>query len=168
MIWSQRKLRSVRCVYTDQHDRTSGLEETQVRADDAENATEVQDNEMEHIGEQSKGTAEEKQPAVEESKADNEIPNNSADDTASSKKKRKDSGIANRFQRVKSDQTTFLDDRMRDMSYMAKPGAGDWGARANEDLIKTRGKNFTKEKNKKKRGSYKGGLIDQGSKCVHC
>lgn len=50
--------------------------------------------------------------------------------------------------------------------YADQSGAGDWGARANDDLIKTRGKSFTKEKNKKKRGSYKGGAIDQGSQCV--
>lgn len=30
----------------------------------------------------------------------------------------------------------------------------------------TQGKGFTKEKNKKKRGSYRGGLIDQGSQYV--
>ncbi|KAI3628902.1 SRP40 [Malassezia furfur] len=75
-----------------------------------------------------------------------------------------------RFQRVKSDQATYLDDRLRDMSYAAKvrdvlmqSGAGDYGARANADLIVTQGKAFTKEKNKKKRGSYRGGIIDQGS-----
>ena len=32
--------------------------------------------------------------------------------------------------------------------------------KAHQDLIKTRGKDFTKEKNKKKKGSYKGGAID--------
>lgn len=81
-----------------------------------------------------------------------------------------------RFQRVKSEHVQFLDDRLRDMSYEAKvrhkdthtqSGAGDWGARANADLIVTRGKAFTKEKNKKKRGSYRGGVIDQGSQCVY-
>ncbi|WFD22433.1 jun-like transcription factor [Malassezia equina] len=80
-----------------------------------------------------------------------------------------------RFQRVKSDHVQFLDDRLRDMSYEAKAsnegthtqsGAGDWGARANADLIVTRGKAFTKEKNKKKRGSYRGGVIDQGSHSI--
>jgi len=35
-----------------------------------------------------------------------------------------------------------------------------WGRQAHEDLIVTRGKAFTKEKNKKKRGSYRGGTID--------
>jgi hypothetical protein len=36
----------------------------------------------------------------------------------------------------------------------------DWGRKAHEDLAVTRGKGFTKEKNKKKRGSYRGGRID--------
>jgi hypothetical protein len=35
----------------------------------------------------------------------------------------------------------------------------DYGARANRDLIVTRGDGFRKEKNKKKRGSYRGGEI---------
>lgn len=37
--------------------------------------------------------------------------------------------------------------------------ADDYGARANRDLIVTRGDGFRKEKNKKKRGSYRGGEI---------
>ena len=38
-------------------------------------------------------------------------------------------------------------------------GANDYGARASADLIVTRGDGFRKEKNKKKRGSYRGGEI---------
>jgi hypothetical protein len=37
--------------------------------------------------------------------------------------------------------------------------ADDYGARANRDLVVTRGSGFRKEKNKKKRGSYRGGDI---------
>jgi hypothetical protein len=37
---------------------------------------------------------------------------------------------------------------------------GGWGARANADLIKVKGKGFTREKNKKKRGAYRGGAIE--------
>ncbi|KAF4910805.1 hypothetical protein CGCVW01_v011555 [Colletotrichum viniferum] len=40
----------------------------------------------------------------------------------------------------------------------------DYSNRAHEDLIVTKGKGFTKEKNKKKRGSYRGGMIDITSK----
>jgi hypothetical protein len=36
----------------------------------------------------------------------------------------------------------------------------DYADRAHQDLIVTRGKGFTKEKNKKKKGSYRGGPID--------
>ncbi|KAI9758852.1 MAG: hypothetical protein M4579_002798 [Chaenotheca gracillima] len=36
----------------------------------------------------------------------------------------------------------------------------DYAERAHQDLIVTKGKGFTKEKNKKKRGSYRGGAID--------
>ncbi len=75
----------------------------------------------------------------------------------------KSSGINNRFRRVISENVEFTDERLRDMSYAAKGGAGDWGAKASADLIVTRGKGFTKEKNKKKRGSYRGGEIDANS-----
>jgi SRP40, C-terminal domain len=36
----------------------------------------------------------------------------------------------------------------------------NYADRAYKDLSVTRGKGFTKEKNKKKRGSYRGGAID--------
>lgn len=39
----------------------------------------------------------------------------------------------------------------------------DYGEKANRDLIVTRGAGFRKEKNKKKRGSYRGGDITVGS-----
>lgn len=42
--------------------------------------------------------------------------------------------------------------------------AHDWGRKAHEDLIVTKGKGFTKEKNKKKRGSYRGGFIDTSAR----
>ncbi|KAL8917182.1 MAG: hypothetical protein Q9172_005954 [Xanthocarpia lactea] len=38
----------------------------------------------------------------------------------------------------------------------------DYAERAHQDLSVTKGKGFTKEKNKKKRGSYRGGVIDVG------
>lgn len=37
---------------------------------------------------------------------------------------------------------------------------GSWGERAYNDLRKTQGKNFRHEKNKKKKGSYRGGMLD--------
>ncbi|XP_006457933.1 hypothetical protein AGABI2DRAFT_133770 [Agaricus bisporus var. bisporus H97] len=44
----------------------------------------------------------------------------------------------------------------------AKP-SNDYGQRAHADLIVTRGAGFRKEKNKKKKGSYKGGEITMQS-----
>ncbi|CDW57274.1 Nucleolar and coiled body phosphoprotein 1 [Trichuris trichiura] len=52
-----------------------------------------------------------------------------------------------------------LNQEFRDNSYRAKKG-DTWGKRAYEDLAPVKGKNFRKEKTKKKRGSYKGGKID--------
>lgn len=47
---------------------------------------------------------------------------------------------------------------------MAKGGAEQsYGFKAHQDLIVTRGKGFRNEKNKKKRGSYRGGAIDTQS-----
>lgn len=45
---------------------------------------------------------------------------------------------------------------------LKKNAIGSWGEKANRDLKFTRGKSFKHEKNKKKRGSYRGGVIDMG------
>jgi hypothetical protein len=58
------------------------------------------------------------------------------------------------FSRVRKD--VFVDPKFSDNSFAGH----DWGRKAHEDLIVTRGKGFTKEKNKKKKGSYRGGRID--------
>ncbi|KAG1756313.1 SRP40, C-terminal domain-containing protein, partial [Suillus paluster] len=51
-------------------------------------------------------------------------------------------------------------EELLDNGYEAKGGAtNDYGNRAHQDLIVTRGAGFRKEKNKKKRGSYRGGEI---------
>lgn len=64
-----------------------------------------------------------------------------------------------RFQRVDPTKVVFKDDRLRDNAY--RNGlAGTYADKANEDLLPTRGKSFKQEKNKKKRGSYRGGSID--------
>lgn len=51
-----------------------------------------------------------------------------------------------------------VEDKFRSNRF--EDNAHGWGARAHDDLIVTKGKGFTKEKNKKKRGSYRGGAID--------
>ena len=58
------------------------------------------------------------------------------------------------FQRVPQD--TPVDPKMSSNAYRSY----DYAERAHQDLSVTKGKGFTKEKNKKKRGSYKGGAID--------
>lgn len=49
--------------------------------------------------------------------------------------------------------------------YLQAAPTNDYGQRAHQDLIVTRGAGFRKEKNKKKRGSYKGGEITVGTFC---
>ncbi|KAL9135320.1 MAG: hypothetical protein Q9175_003496 [Cornicularia normoerica] len=58
------------------------------------------------------------------------------------------------FQRVPQD--TLVDPKMASNAYRSY----DYADRAHQDLSVTKGKGFTKEKNKKKRGSYRGGAID--------
>lgn len=55
----------------------------------------------------------------------------------------------------------FLDERLKDNSYIAKGGSDEksYGWKAHQDLIKVRGDRFRAEKNKKKKGSYRGGRI---------
>ncbi|KAI0133829.1 SRP40, C-terminal domain-containing protein [Xylariales sp. AK1849] len=58
------------------------------------------------------------------------------------------------FSRIKKD--IVVDPRLASNAYVEH----GYGQRAHEDLIVTKGKGFTKEKNKKKRGAYKGGPLD--------
>jgi hypothetical protein len=73
-----------------------------------------------------------------------------------------------RFCRIDLEKVEFLDERLRNNTFVAKGGdaEGSYGAKAHRDLIVTKGKGFTKEKNKKKRGSYKGGQIDFNSHSI--
>ncbi|KAF3790989.1 Nucleolar and coiled-body phosphoprotein 1 [Nymphaea thermarum] len=73
----------------------------------------------------------------------------------------------NAFRRVNPDEVTFADERLQNNSYWAKGGAeSGYGARAQEVLGQVRGKDFRHEKTKKKRGSYRGGLIDLQSHSI--
>ncbi|KAJ9550805.1 hypothetical protein OSB04_014850 [Centaurea solstitialis] len=88
----------------------------------------------------------------------------------SAKKQRKDSTepkTVNAFQRVKIDEVEFAHQKLTDNSYWAKDGADiGYGAKAQEVLGQVRGRDFRHEKTKKKRGSYRGGLIDQQSHSI--
>lgn len=64
-----------------------------------------------------------------------------------------------RFQRV--DENKALQKALiADNSYDALFGQNGYGAKANEKLKQVKGKDFRHEKTKKKRGSYRGGVID--------
>lgn len=64
------------------------------------------------------------------------------------------------FSRISSDQ--FVDPRFASNAYVSY----DYADKAHQDLIVTKGKGFTKEKNKKKRGAYRGGMIDMAPKGI--
>ena len=64
------------------------------------------------------------------------------------------------FSRIAVDKIKFADERLKDNTFGSRMAAtNDYGVKANADLIVTRGADFRKEKNKKKRGSYRGGDI---------
>ncbi|PHH71072.1 hypothetical protein CDD80_5544 [Ophiocordyceps camponoti-rufipedis] len=63
-----------------------------------------------------------------------------------------------RFSRIPKD--IQVDARFSSNGYVPM----DYSRRAYEDLVVTKGKGFTKEKNKKKRGSFRGGAIDINQK----
>ncbi|KAI1400004.1 SRP40, C-terminal domain-containing protein [Hypoxylon fuscum] len=58
------------------------------------------------------------------------------------------------FSRIRKD--VVVDPRLSSNAYVSH----EYGEKAHQDLIITKGRGFTKEKNKKKRGSYKGGPLD--------
>lgn len=53
--------------------------------------------------------------------------------------------------------------RLADNTYVGTFGASGYGAKANDILSKVRGKDFRHEKTKKKRGTYRGGIIDMNA-----
>ncbi|PVV02459.1 hypothetical protein BB560_003083 [Smittium megazygosporum] len=75
--------------------------------------------------------------------------------------------VVKHFSRINPEKVEFLDERLKDNTYLAKGETqNDFGLKAHHDLIVTRGKGFTKEKNKKKKGSYSGGAITLGSNSI--
>ena len=65
------------------------------------------------------------------------------------------------FSRIDRSKISFDDPTLRDNTY--KGAAGTWGQAASEKLGRVRGKDFTKNKNKMKKGSYRGGTITMES-----
>ncbi|TGZ78710.1 hypothetical protein EX30DRAFT_309667, partial [Ascodesmis nigricans] len=66
-----------------------------------------------------------------------------------------------RFSRIDMSKVAYERDGLEDNTFLA---AGfdetHYSFKAHQDLIVTKGKGFTKEKNKKKKGAYRGGAID--------
>ncbi|ORZ36807.1 SRP40, C-terminal domain-domain-containing protein, partial [Catenaria anguillulae PL171] len=71
--------------------------------------------------------------------------------------------VQERFQRVNPAEVEFANEAVKDNSYRSH---GSYGDRAHRDLVVTRGKSFRAEKTKKKRGSYRGGVIDTSANCI--
>eukprot|EP01126_Amoeba_proteus_P037153 TRINITY_DN3813_c0_g2_i1.p2 TRINITY_DN3813_c0_g2~~TRINITY_DN3813_c0_g2_i1.p2 ORF type:complete len:122 (+),score=33.35 TRINITY_DN3813_c0_g2_i1:487-852(+) len=69
-----------------------------------------------------------------------------------------------RFQRIKTDSTQFIDRRLANNSFSSK--GETWGASAAYTLGKVKGDRFRHEKTKKKRGTYKGSGIDLQPKSI--
>ncbi|GMM55009.1 Srp40 protein [Maudiozyma humilis] len=70
-------------------------------------------------------------------------------------------GQRRHFSRVERSKISFEAWELTDNTY--KGAAGTWGELANEKLGRVRGKDFTKGKNKMKRGGYRGGTITMAS-----
>ncbi|CAK9290417.1 unnamed protein product [Gordionus sp. m RMFG-2023] len=71
------------------------------------------------------------------------------------------------FRRIETYGEIKIDPKLCDNSFEAKKGAANsWGEKANDVLKFTKGKGFKHEKNKKKRGSYAGGIISMSVNSV--
>lgn len=71
------------------------------------------------------------------------------------------------FSRIKVGEIKFADERLKDNTFESRMATStDYGAKANADLVVTRGASFRREKNKKKRGSYRGGEITMESHSI--
>nr|XP_046917161.1 nucleolar and coiled-body phosphoprotein 1-like [Dermatophagoides farinae] len=66
------------------------------------------------------------------------------------------------FRRVNVEQVEIARPDLRDNSFNSKRGFDRWGEQAAAKLSTVRGKDFRREKTKKKRGSYGGGPINMG------
>ncbi|KAG6961297.1 hypothetical protein JG688_00009148 [Phytophthora aleatoria] len=77
----------------------------------------------------------------------------------------KDKAAGTPFQRVDGEYWSqkIVDDTLRDNSYEGTFGVDGVGVKANNKLLKTRGKDFTKGKNKLKRSTYMCGAISMAS-----
>jgi len=89
---------------------------------------------------------------------------NDDDPEENKKQKFNNNSVPNRFQRVDVSKTNVRNNKLMDNSYAAN--AHQYGKRAAEDLGRVKGDRFRHEKTKKKRGSYKGGVITTDVKSI--
>lgn len=77
----------------------------------------------------------------------------------------KEQGSGNKpFSRVDTSYwSSQIKDGLEDNSYMKAFGDDGYGAKASAKLMTVQGKDFKHEKTKKKRGSYRGGIIDMSA-----
>eukprot|EP00948_MAST-09A_sp_MAST-9A-sp1_P004101 g4101.t1 len=111
-------------------------------------------------------------PSTDDSDSEDDGDSDSEDGQREEKKKAKNSTKAiestaspmraSPFKRVDDSKwmAKIKNKKLADNSYEGTFGNSGWGAKASAKLITVRGKDFRHEKTKKKRGSYKGGLID--------
>jgi hypothetical protein len=99
-------------------------------------------------------------PSILQTVSDNEIvPSHAENDVLSQPDASK--RFKEPYRRVNSNQVSYADSRLKDNSFLAKEGADfSYGYKAHKDLVHVRGKDFRHEKTKKKKGSYRGGMID--------
>ncbi|CAL5199271.1 unnamed protein product [Lathyrus oleraceus] len=140
--------------------KENGEEDTEIKEDEETKRRKIEDLKEPQGGEQSV-------------KTDGHYENGSekSSEQKSQKKKNKESvekkPVKAAFQRVQVDKIDFFDERLQDNSYWAKGGAeSGYGAKAEEILGQVRGRDFRHEKTKKKRGTYRGGVIDLDSHSV--
>lgn len=60
-----------------------------------------------------------------------------------------------------AENVKFTDPKLKDNSFSSKQGKDKFGEKAYNDFRTVKGKNFRKEKTKKKKGNYRGGQINQ-------
>lgn len=89
----------------------------------------------------------------------NEAKATESSETSETPESNKNKRRSSPFRRVNPGSLSFTKPEFKDNSFKSKKGKDVWGAKAAVTLGNVKGKNFRKEKTKKKRGNYSGGRI---------
>jgi len=143
----------------------STKKEAKQTSDNEEDAQEVDEEPVKKKDKKKKQTVEDRD---EDDKGEEVDAKNS---TPSSKQKK--GGATTPFKRIKEEDVSYMKvkggksevERLRDNTFESK-GGDVFGAKASEILVSVRGKDFRHEKNKKKKGTYRGGPIDMNSNSI--